>query len=61
VREWFSVNSQNFIHGTIVRDLNELQFAFYFSMKEEKIMQPLLCVALNISVVWSAIHTEKVC
>jgi hypothetical protein len=44
-----------------VRDLNELQSAFYFSMKAEKIMQPLLCVALKISVVWSAIAVTVEC
>jgi hypothetical protein len=44
-----------------VTSVNELQFAFYLSMKEEKIMQPLLCVALNSSVVWSAIALTAEC
>jgi hypothetical protein len=40
------VNSQDVSH----RSVNELQFAFYLSTNDEKIMQPLLCVALNSSV-----------
>jgi hypothetical protein len=44
-----------------VRSVNELQFALYLSMKEEKIMQPLLCVALNSSVVSSAIAVTVEC
>jgi hypothetical protein len=61
VHEWFSMNSQGVFHRIIVRSVNELQCAFHLSTKEEKNMQPLLCVALNSSVVWSAIAVTVEC
>jgi hypothetical protein len=61
VHEWFSVNSQDVSRRITVRSVNELQCACYLGTKEAKINHPLLCVALNSSVVWSSIAVTVEC